>query len=210
MHRIANMSALGYAVFALTLWMANMGPAGWFDQPGATPMPLLFAQPGNILLPLLVAVLGGCVLALAGLWQTVRDQTLDAVLFLAFAGYWWVAALSQHVLVTNSIGATPGFLGWYYIVWAFLVFCIWLAACRNGVARMLFTLGLWLSLLAFALANWAHLSALTVLGGYIGLVTAVVGIYVAAAEILNGTGGQIVLPLGESTLDGEPERPRSE
>ncbi|HEY9110242.1 MAG TPA: acetate uptake transporter [Rhodanobacteraceae bacterium] len=204
MHRTANMSALGYAAFALTLWLANMGSAGWFDQPGAMPMPLLFAQPGNILLPTLTAVLGGCVLALAGIGQALRGYTLDAVLFLAFAGYWWVAALSQHAMATDSYGPTPGFLGWYYVVWAFLVFCIWVAACRNGVARMLFTLGLCISLLALALANWTHLAALTVLGGYLGLMTAVLGIYIAAAEILNEVRGHLVLPLGESASDSEP------
>lgn len=202
MHKIANVSALGYAAFALTLWLASMGPAGWFDQPGITLTPLLFAQPGNALLPLLAAVLGGCILGIAGIGQALRGQPLDAVLFLAFAAYWGVAALSQHAM-GFPYSATPGFLGWYYIVWAFLAFCIWLAACRDGVARMLFTLGLCVSLLAFALAHWTHVSGLTVLGGYLGLVTAVVGIYIAAAEIINEVRGHIVLPLG-SVSDGSP------
>ncbi|HEX5951565.1 MAG TPA: acetate uptake transporter [Rhodanobacteraceae bacterium] len=200
MHKTANVSASGYAAFASTLWLASMGPAGWFDQPGVTLAPLLYAQPGNVLLPLLAAVLGGCVLAIAGLGQILRGCTLDAVLFLIFAGYWWVAALSQHAMALAG-SATPGFLGWYYIVWAFLVFCLWLAACRNGVARMLFTLGLWLALLMFALAHWTHAGALSVLGGYLGLVTAVVGIYIAAAEVVNEIHGHIVLPLG-SAADG--------
>jgi|GEM_PF-145985 len=196
MHKTANVSALGYAAFALTLWLASMGPAGWFDQPGTTLTPLLFGQPGNILLPLLTAILGGCVLSIAGIGQTVRGYTLDAVLFLTFAAYWWVAALSQHALALNPYSPTPGFLGWYYIVWAFLVLCLWLAACRDGVARMLFTLGLCVSLLALALAQWTHAGALTVLGGYLGLVTAIVGIYIAAAEIVNEIHGHTVLPLG--------------
>ena len=96
---------------------------------------------------------------------------------------------------------SAGWLGWYYIVWAFLVFCLWLAACRNGVARMLFTLGLWLALLMFALAPWTHAGALNALGGYLGLVTAIVGIYIAAAEVVNEIHGHIVLPLG-SAADG--------
>ncbi|HEX5353242.1 MAG TPA: acetate uptake transporter [Rhodanobacteraceae bacterium] len=188
MKKPANTSTLGYAVFALTLWMNSMIPAGWFAPAGAT------------LALLLAVVLGGCVLALAGIGQYMRGDTLDTVLFLSFAGYWWVAALAQH-MPTNMPGPTPGFVGWYYIVWAFLAFCIWLAACKNGVARMLFTLGLWLSLLAFALANWTHLAALMVLGGYLGLVTAVLGIYIAAAEVINEIHGHIVLPLGESASD---------
>lgn len=206
MHRTANMSVLGYAAFALTLWLADMAPAGWFDPSGTTPMPLLYGPPDNTLLPAVAAVLGGCVLALAGIGQTLRGHTLDAVLFIAFAGYWWVAVLSWHALTTNPFGATPGFLGWYYVLWAIVAFCIWLAACRSDIARMLFTFGLWVSLLAFALANWAHLNALTVLGGYLGLVVAVVGIYIAAAELLNEIRGHVVLPLGESGTS-EQQRP---
>lgn len=201
MQRTANASALGYAAFALTLWLASMGPAGWFDQPGTRLMPLLYAQPGSALLTLLVAALGGCVLAIAGIGQYLRGHALDATLFLAFAGYWWIAALEQHATRMTWPGPTPGFLGWYWIVWVFLAFCVWLAACRDGVARMLFVLGLTLSLFSFALAQWMALDALTVLGGYLGLVTAVVGIYIAAAEMLNATSGHIVLPLGEITAE---------
>lgn len=190
MNRTANVSALGYAAFALTLWMNSMLAAGWF-APYETLLSLLLA-----------AVLGGCVMALAGIGQYVRGHALDAVLFVAFAGYWWVAALEQHALAANTFAPTTGFLGWYYVVWAFLAFCIWLAACKNGIARMLFTLGLWLSLLAFALGNWTHIEALTVLGGYLGLVTAIVGIYLAAAELINEIHGHAVLPLGESANDG--------
>lgn len=198
MHRTANASALGYAAFALTIWLASMGPAGWFDQPGTQLSPLLYAQPGSALLALLVVVLGGCVLALAGIGQYLRGHALDATLFLAFAGYWWIAALEQHAALRGYLGSTPGFLGWYWIVWAFLAFCVWLAACRDGVARMLFALGLTLSLLSYALAQWLTLDALTVLGGYLGLVTGIVGIYIAAAEMLNGASGHVVLPLGDA------------
>lgn len=207
MHRTANASALGYAAFALTVWLAGMGPAGWFDQPGTRLMPLLYAQPGSALLTLLVAVLGGCVLAIAGIGRYLHGHTLDATLFIAFAGYWWIAALEQHVAQTTYPGPSPGFLGWYCIVWAFLAFCIWLAALRGGVARMLFVLGLTLSLLAFALAQWMALDALTVLGGYLGLVTAIVGIYIAAAEMLNEACGHVALPLGEAAHDSQPGLP---
>ncbi|MGH8115310.1 MAG: acetate uptake transporter, partial [Rhodanobacteraceae bacterium] len=190
MSRTANISALGYGAFAVTLWLASMASAGWFRPASNT-----------VLLQPLMIVLGGCVLAATGILKSVRENTLDTVLFLAFAAYWWVAGLAQHNVSAGFIAPSPGWLGWYYIVWSFLAFCIWIAACRDGVARMLFTLGLCLSLLAYALAAWVHLDALTVLGGYLGLVTAVVGIYIAAAEMMNGMFGHVVLPLGESTTD---------
>lgn len=207
MHHTANASALGYAAFALTIWLASVGPAGWFDQAGTHLMPLLYAQPGSVLLTLLVAALGGCVLVLAGVGQFLRGHTLDATLFIAFAGYWWIAALEQHAALRGYASPTPGFLGWYCIVWAFLAFCIWLTACRDGVARMLFALGLTLSLLSYGLAQWIALDALTVLGGYLGLVTGIVGIYIAAAELLNEASGHVVLPLGEATPGQESSAP---
>lgn len=189
--RTANISALGYGAFALTLWLASMAPAGWFDP----------AANSALLQPLMI-VLGGCVLAIAGILKSLRINTLDTVLFLTFAAYWSVAGLAQHSMAAGFLAPTPGWLGWYYVVWAFLAFCIWIAATRDGVARMLFTLGLCVSLLAYALGAWIELDALTVLGGYLGLVTAVVGIYVAAAEMVNEMSGHIVLPLGESTSGG--------
>lgn len=186
MQKIADVSALGYGAFALTLWLVSMASAGWFTQSG------------SVLLTMLAMVLGGCTLAVAGIIQCVRGKVLDSVLFLAFAAYWWVAALNAHMLGNGASAPSTRFLGWYYMVWAVFAACIWLAACRDGVARMLFTLGLSLSLFTFALANWTHYGALTVLGGYLGLVTAVVGLYTAAAEIINTVQGHPVLPLGES------------
>lgn len=189
MNRTANAAALGYAAFALTLWMTSMIPAGWFDPTDAA------------LTRWMALVLGGCVLVIAGLAQGVRGNALDATLFIGFAGFWWVDALSRRLATGGGLPSfSSGMLGWYYIVWALFAFCIWLAACRDGVARMLFALGLCLSLFSFALAEWLRLDALTVLGGYLGLVAAIVGIYVAAAEIINQTSGHSVLPLGESTL----------
>ncbi len=193
MNKSANFSALGYGAFAVTLWLTSMTAADWFSP-----------SVNALVLPPLTIVLGGCVLAIAGIFASLRGSTLDAMLFLSFAAYWWVHGLVQDKLAAGAAPASPGWLGWYYIVWAFLVFCIWIAACKNGVARMLFTLGLCLSLLAYALAGWTQIDALTVLGGYLGLVTAVVGIYIAAAEMINEAYGHVVLPLGDTTSDRAP------
>ena len=198
MGKNANMAVLGYAAFALTLWLASMGPAGWFEPSGGGLVTLLVVQPGNVLLPLAVIVLGGCVLAVAGIGQYLGGRGLDASLFLAFAGYWWIAALGQRALDAVAYGTTPGFLGWYYALWALVAFCLWLAAWKADMARMLFAAGLCLMLVASALASWIRFGALEVLGGYIGLVAAVLGIYIFAAEIINDLHDGNVLPLGET------------
>lgn len=185
MHKIADASALGYAAFAVTLWMTGMLAAGWFDTSHAT------------LVPLLCAVLGGCVMAVAGIIQSVRGHVTDSFLFIAFAGFWWVSAVAAHAAALAH-PTLPGFQGWYAMVWAFVAFCVWLAARKHDVARGLFALGLALSLFAHALSHWLELDALAVLGGYLALVTAIIGIYIVAAMLLNETCGHTVLPLGEN------------
>ncbi|HET7563163.1 MAG TPA: acetate uptake transporter [Rhodanobacteraceae bacterium] len=187
MHKTANASALGYAAFAVTLWMNGMLAAGWFG-PSDAPLAVLPA-----------VALGGGIMAIAGILQWLRGHALDAFLFLAFAGFWWVAALAARA-ATHGHLASAGFQGWYAIVWALVAFCLWLAARKDGVARSLFALGLCLALFTLALARWLGFDALTMLAGYLGLVTAIIGIYVAAAELINETHGHTVLPLGENGL----------
>lgn len=188
MNRFANIAALGYGAFALTLWLASMQAAGWFDQ-----------HADNSVLPLVMVALGTGVLAVAGILQWWRGHNLDATLFIGFAAYWWVASQSSEVAAAQADGGTPaGFLGWYFLGWALLAFCIWATALHHDVSRMLFSAGLCLALVADALANWIRLDALSVLGGYLGLVTAIVGLYICAAELLNETRHHTVLPLGES------------
>lgn len=191
MSKPANAAAPGYAAFGLALWLNGMLAAGWFDGNDAR------------LAMLLGVVLGGCVMAVAGVLQSLRGQLLDSFVFLVFAGFWWVAALAARGTVQGD-AASPGFAGWYAFVWAVVAFCLWLAARKNGVARMLFVLGLCLSLFAGALAHWLGFDSLTILSGYLALVTAVIGIYIAAAELVNETHGHTVLPLGEN----EPQRPQ--
>ncbi len=191
MNKTTSACAVGYAAFALALWLSSMVPAGWFAAAGAPTAPWM------------AAVLGGGVMALAGLLQMVRGRTLDAVLFVTFAAYWWINLLDSQ-LAASGYASSAGFLGWYDIVWAFLAFCLWLAARRDCIARMLFALGLCLMLFVSALAQWLQLEALTILGGYLGLVTGIVGIYVAAAELINTAHGHTVLPLGESVEHTPP------
>lgn len=198
MQRTSNIAPLGYGAFALTLWITSMAPAGWFD-----------ASDGAWLTVLSMIVLGGCALGIAGVLQWIRGHVLDASLFLLFAAYWWIAALLHASLPPGSAAPSPGLLGWYDLVWALLAFGVWLAACRGNAARMLFTFGLWLSLLAYALAHWLGFGALTVLGGYLGLVTAVVGLYTAVAELINTTRGYTVLPLGDAGPVASPKPPAS-
>lgn len=73
--KTANASTLGYAGFALTLWMVSMLNAGWF---GVAPAHMDM---------LLAFVFGGAVMALAGLMEFFRGRTIEMLMFLGFGAF---------------------------------------------------------------------------------------------------------------------------
>lgn len=189
-NRLANPSSLGFAGFAITLWMVSMVNAGWFPATAPQNMDLMLAF-----------TFGGTAMALAGLMEYFRGRTLDMFLFLAFGAFWWAWALHARSAGTEAMPATGGgYEGWFFLLWAVVAFYMWVASFRDGTARVLFSLGLWLSFLALAIADWVSAPAFTVLGGYLGLITAIVGGYISAADVINTSFQRVVLPTGEHPL----------
>ena len=192
--RSSASSSLGYAGFSVTLWMFSMINAGWFDASQET------------LVMLLAVTIGGIAMALAGLLSFFRGRTHNMCLFLAFAAFWWSWALEVHTVNNGGIAPSSAFLGWYYLVFAVVAFSLWLSAFRAGTGRMVFDLLLCLSLLALAISGWSGAGWWRIVGGYLGLITAVVGFYLLAAAAINSTFGRTVVPIGEAyAVETAPE-----
>ncbi|HET7557362.1 MAG TPA: acetate uptake transporter [Rhodanobacteraceae bacterium] len=187
-------SSLGYAGFSVTLWMFSMINAAWFDASQET------------LVMLLAVTIGGIAMALAGLLSFFRGRTHNMCLFLAFAAFWWSWALMVHTVNNGGIAPSSAFLGWYFLVFAVVAFALWLSAFRTGTGRMAFDLLLWLTLLALAINGWSGVGWWRIVGGYLGLITAVVGFYLLAAAAVNATFRRSVLPTGEACMvESAPE-----
>ena len=166
-------TTVGYMCIALSGWMISMSNASWFSQVYAHGMALMYP------LAILLAVIG--ILAYLG------NRGLDAIVFFGVAGLFWANYLS--VTGTSSGGMEPhSYTGWYAIVWAVFFCYVWLGSFKSGMLRMLFLLGLWLTLLALAIGDWGNLKALMIVGGYLGLVTAVLAALTSAKEVISGAG----------------------
>lgn len=147
-----------------------MSSVGWFAAPYAHGLALL--APLSILMGVM------------GILCFIDLQALDAVIFFGGAGLFW-SERAAFVTLSATGGAEPAsYAGWYAIVWAVYFFCLWLGAFRQEVVRMLFLFGTWLTLLAVAIGFWGPWHVFMLIGGYLGLITAVLAAIVSARAII--------------------------
>jgi uncharacterized protein len=163
-------STVGYMCLALTGWMLSMSNAGWFDK--------LYEHGAAMMFPLAL------VLGVMGILAFLNERTLDAVIFFGGAGLFWSGHVYRTALTATS-AADPGhYSAWYFFIWAVFFCYVWFGSFKAGIERLLFLLGLWLTLLALAIGDWGDLHLFTVLGGYLGLATAILAAITSAMAVI--------------------------
>jgi succinate-acetate transporter protein len=165
-NRCVTTSTVGYMCLALTLWMASMTTAGWYDR--------MYAHGTALLLPMALG------LGVMGILAHLRSRSLDAVVFLGSALLLW----SAHSASAMGAGEPSSYTGWYWAVWAVFFGYVWLGSFHAPLPRQLFLLGLTLLLLCGALHLWTQLAFFRVIGGYIGLITALLAALVSASGFI--------------------------
>jgi hypothetical protein len=135
---------------------------------------------------------GGAAQFAAGLLELPRGNTFGFVAFCSYGAFWWSFALFVAFFAAHVPAA---FVGWYLFMWGVFTFYMWLGsqALNRGVSYIF--LALWITFVLLALGAWGIHPA-TMIGGYFGLLTAIIAFYVSAAEVINETHGRAVLPLG--------------
>lgn len=177
--KVANPGPLGLAGFAFTTWMLSMINAGWFD---AHAMGMVIA---------LAMAFGGTAQMVAGVLEYPRGNTFGTVAFFSYGAFWWSFALFAHYFGAQVPAA---FVGWYLFMWGVFTFYMWVATFRANRALQLVFLFLWLTFVVLAIGTWTNAS-ITVAGGYLGLITALLAFYASAADVINPAFGRDVLPL---------------
>jgi uncharacterized protein len=179
--KLANPAPLGLFGFALTTWLLSMVNAGYL--PG-TSVPLVIAM---------AFAFGGTAQFAAGLMEMAKGNTFGFAAFCSFGAFWWSFALFAKFL---GVGVPGAAVGWYLIVWGAFTFAMWIGSFALNRALFLVFLALWPTFLLLGLAPLLGIPALTTLGGYGGLLTALFAFYLGAAEIINEAHGHTVLPIG--------------
>lgn len=161
-------TTVGYMCIALTSWMISMSNASWFSKPSCHGTAMMYTL--------------AIVLAVIGILSFLQKRALDAIVFFGSAGLFW----SNYVTATSSPNAMDpsSYVGWYAFVWAVFFCYVWLGSFKSGILRILFLLGLWLTLLALAIGEWSNLHWLIILGGYLGLATSILAAITSAVDVI--------------------------
>ena len=122
-----------------------------------------------------------------------RGNTFGTVAFCSYGAFWWAFALFVEYF---AHGVPAAFVGWWLCMWGVFSLFMWIGSLALNRALQLVFLALWITFFLLAGAEWTGSAALHVAGGYVGLVTAVLAFYLAAAEVINETHGRAVLPIG--------------
>lgn len=182
---IADPGPLGLAGFAMTTFVLSSVNAGWLPK----------TVEGVVLG--LALFYGGIAQVLAGMWEFAKGNTFGAVAFTSYGAFWlsfWY--LVAHVdLSAAAPGDAAKGVGFFLLAWT--IFTLYMLVCSlrtNAVLVAIFGV-LFLTFLFLTLGELATSTGMTRIGGYLGLVTAVLAWYGSMAAVMNATVKRVVLPL---------------
>jgi succinate-acetate transporter protein len=188
---IADPAALGLGAFALTTFVLSAHNAGW--APDIVWVGLAFFY-------------GGLAQFMAGMWEFRRGNTFAATAFSTYGGFWMSLALYVVLVLFGKVPAadvTQG-LGWFVL--AFAIFntymLLWSLRVNVGVFAVFLTLEVTEILLFIGFLGGN--ANMVKIGGFVGILTALVAWYVSAAVVVNSLGTRPVLPVGKAIWSESP------
>ncbi len=184
---IADPGPLGLAAFAMTTFMLSVFNANII---------------GNKALELVVLPLalfyGGAVQILAGMWEFRKNNTFGALAFSSYGAFWIALAWYLRYVAAGLPTATEHEArGLFLLAWTIFTAYMLVASLRTTMmltAVFAFLFATFLVLTIGVLAAPPNANVIKV-GGWLGLVTALLAWYHSAAGVTNATWDRTVLPV---------------
>jgi succinate-acetate transporter protein len=181
---LADPGPLGLAGFALTTFMLSSFNSG------------LAPKSAEVVVLGVALFYGGIAQLLAGMWEFAKGNTFGALAFSSYGAFWmsfWYLVSHGKDLPTTGTDAAKG-IGVFLLAWTIFTLYMTVVASRlSGILFLLFAI-LSVTFAFLALGEFAGSSAMTHIGGYLGLITALVAWYASFAGVLNGTAKRVIMP----------------
>ena len=180
---VADPGPLGLAGFAMTTFVLSVFNAGLLD-----------ASLEHVVLPLALFY-GGLGQLLAGMWEFRRSNTFAATAFSSFGAFWlafalYVSQIAPDLDPARAHQATGVFL----LAWTIFTAYMTVAALRTSGAVLSVFVALTLTFLVLTVGALAESTGVDKVGGWLGLLTAVLAWYASFASVTNATHKREVLP----------------
>jgi len=202
---IANPMPLGLIILALTTALVGASFAHFL-------IPNTFVGVSTVIAPMLIY--GGVIQVLAGMWAFRRNHILPATLFSAYGGF----LIAFGVLFLPVAGLLIPFgadivafnhaIGLLFLCWTICSVVLLVATLRSNMLLMVTLACLSLAYLFLTIGEFANANrALLTIGGWLGILCALIAWYEALAMILRSTRSPYQLPTGESETPPLTSRP---
>ena len=182
---VADPAPLGLAAFALTTFLLSADNAGWMkNASGAAWLGYAFAY-------------GGLGQLLAGMWEFRNRNVFGATAFSTYGGFWIGLGLWAKFVPAAAAGKD---VGWILLAFAIFNTYMLLWSSQLNTAVFLVFLTLELTEIVLFVGIFSGNASIGKVGGYIGVITALVAWYTSAAGVGAGVTGRPILPVGKPVL----------
>lgn len=176
----ADPGPLGLAAFALTTFVLSFANAGIIPGAGAAVLGLALFY-------------GGLTQLIAGIWEFANKNTFGATAFCTYGAFW--LAFWYLVSTKGDKEAGAGGVGIFLIAFGIFTLYMTVAALRTNGALIAVFAFLTLTFFALGIGAAAGSDVLSHIGGYLGIITALLAWYTSFAIVTNSTFKRVVLPV---------------
>src|SRR5215472_13353117 len=187
--KVANPGPLGLACFGVTTVVLSCINAGLLPGealPAVVPLAFSF---------------GGFAQIVAGIMEYRNGNTFGAVAFTSYGAFWWWYAFLLWTIGAGWIKPPdPRGVGVALLMWGVFTLYLWVSTFRKNLALWTVFLLLWITFFLLAGGDLGMGAGWHRLGGWFGLATGIMGLYLSFAEITNETFGRTVIGVGSPIL----------
>lgn len=188
---VANPAPLGLCAFALTTFVLSASNAGFLIPTGT----------GAEVVIGLALFYGGLCQLLAGMWEFRSGNTFGATAFSSYGGFWLAFGIvllpgTGILAALKTAGVTSDALGLFLLGWTIFTGIMFLGTLRNNLALIALFGFLFLTFLALTIANLGGIASFGQIGGWLGIITALIAWYTALAGVLSSSRSAFTLPVG--------------
>lgn len=178
---IANPAPLGLLGFGMTTLLLNLHNAGLVQL--------------SIVIVAMGFALGGAAQIIAGIMEFFKNNTFGATAFTAYGFFWWSLILIWMNPFEGIAAADMTSMGWYLLVWGVFTLLMFVGTLRLNRGLQVVFLSLTALFFLLSAGDFTGNTAITVIGGWVGIFCGASAIYCSLAQVINEVYGEVKLPV---------------